>query len=259
MRLGFHLEPESGYLASIRDRLREVLGGHLIGVYAGGSHGLGGYLPGRSDLDVAVVVLSPLTPKLGDAIASELDHDALPCPARCLELVVYLEATARSGSPVSDFELNLNTGRDIPLSVHWGSASGDVGGHWFAIDRSILSQAGIALIGAPAGDVFAPIPPAVLAPTLVESVRWHRGRGTDTGDAVLNACRALRYTQEGRWSSKPAAGRWAVEHRFAPGGLVTQALTARTQEGAHDAADVDAFLCGVEARLRRGFGGLGTL
>jgi hypothetical protein len=250
MRLGFHLKPESDYLARVRDRLREVLGEHLIGVYAGGSYALGGYLHGRSDLDLAVVVLSPLSPELGEAIVSELDHDALPCPAPCLELVVYLEATARSGSPASDFELNLNTGRDIPLSVQRGSASGDVGGHWFAIDRSILSQAGIALIGEPAGDVFAPIPPAVLGPTLVESVRWHRGHGASTGDAVLNACRALRYAQEGRWSSKPAAGRWAVEHRSAPGGLVTQALTARSEGGALDAADVGAFLDAAEARLQ---------
>jgi len=259
MRLGFHLKPESDYLASVRDRLRAVVGEHLIGVYAGGSYTLGGYLPGRSDLDVAAVVVSPLSPELGDAIVSGLDHGALPCPARCLELVVYLEATARSGSPVSNFELNLNTGRDTPLSVHRGSDSGDLGSHWFAIDRSILSQAGIALLGPPAGDVFAPIPLAVLAPTLLESVRWHREHVGDSGDAVLNACRALRYAQEGLWSAKPAAGRWALDHHLAPRGLITQALTARTQRGALDPADVDAFLYGVEARLRQGFGGLGTL
>jgi hypothetical protein len=90
-------------------------------------------------------------------------------------------------------------------------------------------------------------------------VRWHREHVGATGDAVLNACRALRYVQEGRWSAKQAAGRWALEHRLAPGELVTQALTARAEGGALDAVAVCAFLCGVEARLRQGFGGLGTL
>src|SRR5215216_4659617 len=101
---------ESDYLDGLRDRLSEVLGERLAGVYAGGSYALGDYLPGRSDLDVAAVVRSPLSPEFADAIVSQLHHDALPCPARCLELVVYMEETARSGSPARDFALNLNTG-----------------------------------------------------------------------------------------------------------------------------------------------------
>lgn len=221
---GVNREAESDYLGRVRERLREVLGESVVGVYAGGSYTLGDYLPGRSDLDVAVVVRSPLSLEAAEAIVSQLRHDTLPCPARCLELVVHLEETVRSGSPAPDFELNLNTGRAIPLSVQRRSDFGDVGRHWFAIDRGILAQAGVALLGPPADELFAPIPPAALAPTLVESVRWHRERGAAASDAVLNACRSLRYAQEGRWSSKIAAGRWAVERGLAPEELVTRAL-----------------------------------
>ena len=241
---------ESDYLDGLRDRLSEVLGERLAGVYAGGSYALGDYLPGRSDLDVAAVVRSPLSPEFADAIVSQLHHDALPCPARCLELVVYMEETARSGSPARDFALNLNTGGAIPLSVQRRSNASDRGSHWFAIDRSILSQAGVALLGPPAAELFAPIPPVELVPTLIESVRWHRERGADRSDAVLNACRSLHYVHEEEWSSKPAAGQWAVEKWLAPAGLVTRALTRRTRGGTLDAVEVDAFLSGVEARLQ---------
>jgi hypothetical protein len=232
------------------ERLRLVLDERLVGLYAVGSYALGDYVPGRSDLDVAAVVRSPLSPELGEGVAGAMRHEALPCPARSLELVIYRLDTARSGSATSDFELNLNTGQGMPLSVQSKGDSGDVGSHWFAIDRSILSQAGIALLGPPADDVFARIAVGDLIPVLVESVRWHRDHASDPSDAVLNACRALRYADDERWSSKPAAGRWAAEHGLAPPNLVARALTARTERSALDATEAEGFLRATEARLR---------
>ncbi len=241
------LDAESTYLASACERLRGALDHRLIGVYAGGSWALGDYKHGRSDLDLAVVVREPLSRELGDAVVGRLRHESLPCPARRLELVVYRLDTARSGSAGADFELNLNTGATTPLAVRSKGASGDAGAHWFPIDRSVLSQAGIALWGPPADEVFAPIPRAALAPVVAESVRWHRDHPVDPADAVLNACRALRFVKEGRWSSKPAAGRWAVDNGLAAAGLVSR---ARTGGASLDPEEVAAFLGAVEARLR---------
>jgi len=242
-----HRDAESRYLANAGERLREILGPGTVGVYAGGSWALGDYLPGRSDLDVAVVVREPLSREVADAVVAQLRHESLPCPARRLELVVYRLDTARSGSAGADFELNLNTGATTPLAVQSEGGPGDVGAHWFPIDRSILSQAGIALWGPPVDEVFAPIPPAALAPVVAESVRWHRDHPVDPGDAVLNACRALRYAEEGHWSSKPAAGRWAVDRGLAPAGLVSRVGPGG---GALDSHEVAAFLDAVESRLR---------
>ncbi len=222
-----------------------------MGVYAGGSFALGDYLPGRSDLDVAAVGCSPLSRELADAAAASLRHEALPCPARRLELVVYRAETARSGSATRDFELNLNTGEGVPLRAQRGGAPGEVGSHWFPIDRSVLAQAGVALVGPPAGEVFAPIRPAELAPVLVESIRWHRDHAGGMSDAVLNACRALRFAEEGRWSSKPAAGRWAVEEGLAPGELIAAAINARTQGSRLAPSEVAAFLGSAEGHLQR--------
>jgi hypothetical protein len=247
-RVDFEAEP--AYLATAGERLREVLGTRLVGAYVGGSYALGDFLPDRSDLDLAAVVRASLSRGLAEALVAALRHEALPCPARCLELVVYRLDTARSGSASPDFELNLNTGADLPLSVQLRGEPG-VASHWFAIDRSVLSQAGIALVGAPAGEVFASIPPSDLIPVLIESLEWHRNQATESSDAMLNACRALRFAVAGRWSSKPAAGRWAVELDLAPADLVSRAITARADGSALDPAEVADFLSAAEARLRR--------
>ena len=162
---------------------------------------------------------------------------------------MYRRETALSGSAAPDFELNVNTGDGIPLFVQSLADATTVGSHWFAIDRSVLAQAGIALRGPPADQVFAPVPPRELLPIVAASVRWYREHATDLDDAVLNACRALRFASEARWSSKPAAGAWAVERGLAPTDLVSRAVQARSQEVRLEGSRVTAFLQSVEASL----------
>ena len=116
-----------------------VLGDELLGVYAGGSYALGAYEPGRSDIDVNAVVTGPLARAAKQAIVERVRHEALPCPARGLELVVYPLATARSGAAAPGFELNLNTGAAMAFRVD--EQPGEIEGFWFAIDRSILRAA----------------------------------------------------------------------------------------------------------------------
>jgi len=196
------------------------------------------------------VVLKSLSPGLQAALVARLRHESLPCPARLLELVVYKEDTARSMSATADFELNLNTGASTPPAVQTRRARGGIARHWFPIDRSVLSQAGVAVSGPPAERVFASIPRVELLPVVADSVRWHRDHLAESGDTVLNGCRSLRYAVTGRWSSKPTAGRWAAEHGFASAELVTRALRVRAEENTLDPAEVRGFLGSVEARLR---------
>jgi predicted nucleotidyltransferase len=240
--------PESAYLDEVTLRLEDSLGVALVGVYVGGSWALGDYRPGRSDLDVAAVVRADLPPGAPERIVARLRHEALPCPAAKLELVTYRLATARSPTPDRRFELNLNTGeRDTVRVDPPGSGIAD---HWFPIDRSILAQAGRRLRGPPAPQVFARIPPGALAPILAESVRWHRDHAAAAGDSVLNACRALRFAAEGRWCSKSAARRWAVERRLAASELVRRSDLAMNGETSVDPVRVARFLETVESRLR---------
>src|SRR4051794_19470731 len=229
------------YLAELARRLRDALGDELLGVYAGGSYAFGAYEAGRSDVDVTAVVRGPLGHEARARIVERIRHEALPCPARGLELVVYPCATARGGGGEPGFELNLNTGARMPFRVD--EAPGEIEGFWFAIDRAILREHAIALLGPPPADLFAPIPRATLLRLLGESVRWHRESPVPLGtDVVLNTARALRFAADGTWTAKRPAGEWAAD----------EPVVRAAMDGAPlDPQAVGAFLDDAAARLDR--------
>ncbi|HEX6702297.1 MAG TPA: aminoglycoside adenylyltransferase domain-containing protein [Gaiellaceae bacterium] len=239
--------PVDAYLAELAERARTVLGGQLVGVYAGGSLALGAYEQGRSDLDVAVVVSDALERRAKEQLVAVWRHEALPCPARGLELVVYSREAVASGGVEADFELNLNTGRAMPFRADF-ELDPAIGSHWFAIDRAILRDHAIALVGPPAADVFAAIPRELLLSVVAESLRWHEGGDALGDDAVLNACRALRYALADEWSSKPAAGRWALDRDFDTE-TVKAALAARDGGPPVDPARAAAFVASALSRI----------
>jgi hypothetical protein len=241
---------ERAYLHDLVERLRGPLEEKLVGVYVGGSYALEDYERGRSDLDVAAVVETPLPPATKAKVVAAVRHEALPCPARGLELVVYTAGAAAARATQAAFELNLNTGATMPFRADTEPVADEL--HWFAIDRSILRSRGIALVGPPAKDVFASVPASALRPVLAEALRWYRDGGR-RDDAVLNACRSLRFADEGVWSSKAAAARWVLG---ATAGiddprLVADALEARATGAELDFRRVEPFLACVLARLTR--------
>jgi len=236
------------YLDEVVARLQAMLGSRLVGVYAGGPVALGAYQQGRSDIDVAPVAEEQVSRSERESLGAVLRHEALPCPARGLELVLYPLETARGGGADPGFLLNLNTGRRMAFRLDLDPVP--EASHWFAIDRSILAQRGVTLAGPPAGEVFAPVAQEVLFPLLARSLEWHLegiGRGDD---AVLNAARAWRYLTEERWSSKAEAGGWALT-RVADPSLVRRALRAR--KGGRDVRwdEAAAFVAEVRRHIEQ--------
>ena len=226
------------YLDELVAAARAVLGERLVGAYAGGSYALGAYEHGRSDLDVALVVDDRLTADDKEQLVRALRHESLPCPARGLELVVYRRDAAASPDVVADFELNLNTGREMALRTDVEPDPNET--HWFALDRAILRDHAIALSGPPATDAFGSIPRPLLLGVLAEALRWHTGGAAKADDTVLNAVRALRYAATGTWASKPDAGAWALEH-LPERKLVEAALAARRGGAAVDSVAAREF------------------
>jgi Domain of unknown function (DUF4111)/Nucleotidyltransferase domain len=221
-------------------RLRDVLGERLVGVYAAGSFALGAFDPGRSDLDVFAVCSGTVTAEEKRAIVARIRHESLPCPARGLEFVLYPETTARVPTAEAGFLLNLNTGPRMDFRVD--EEPGRIERHWFSLDRAIVRTSGIALTGPAPAEVFAPIPRSVLLPAVGEGLEWYRveGRSGDGSDAVLNACRSLRWLHEDVWSSKTEAGAWAMHTTDRQ--LVKAALDRRGGGPPLDAAEVAAFV-----------------
>ncbi|WP_307871079.1 nucleotidyltransferase domain-containing protein [Micromonospora sp. C51] len=210
-------EPLRRYLTDLVAVAGDVLGAELCGAYAAGSVGLAAYQPGRSDVDVALVCAGPLDHGVAEELVARLRHEALPCPARGLELVVYQREAARSGTPEPGFEVELNTGARMDFRVSYGPAqrpSAD-GLFWYGLDRSILHQSGRALLGPPAADAFADLAPEDLRRLVLEALRWWLARpvpaeevpAPGAEDAVLGACRSWARLRTGMWLPKVAAGR----------------------------------------------------
>jgi hypothetical protein len=218
------------YLDDLTGAARAVLGDGLTGVYAAGSVALDAYTPGRSDVDVALVCAAPLPLETRHALVAALRHETLRCPARGLELVVYTRAAARSGTPEPAFEVELNTGARMDFRATYAPADRPAadGRFWYALDRSILHQSGLARHGEPAGDAFGEIAPHDLRVLLAEALAWWLALpGPASEDAVLGACRSLSRLRHGRWLDKTAAGRRIIADDGDPGGLIARCIAAR--------------------------------
>ncbi|MGW5670836.1 aminoglycoside adenylyltransferase domain-containing protein [Micromonospora sp. NPDC003776] len=243
-------EPLRDYLTELIERARGVLGDNLIGAYAAGSVGLGAYQPGRSDADVALVTAGPVAAAAKRALVAGLRHESLRCPARGLELVVYQRDVAGSGTPEPGFEVELNTGATMPFRATYDPADRPAadGRFWYALDRSILRQSGLALLGPPASQVFADPASADLRRLLVTALDWWLALPTPEGDgpapgtedAVLGACRSLARVRTGTWLAKVDAGRWLAE-RGRHAELIDRAIAARRGGPAPSGPEARAF------------------
>jgi hypothetical protein len=174
-----------------------LLGDELVGVYLAGSGALGGYIHGRSDVDVAVVARNALSRRRKQELVAALRHESLPCPARGLELVVYAQG---SGVP----ELNLNTGERMDFVATF--EPGEDSPHWFVLDRAIIGQRGLVLAGPPPAEALVQPAENEILEALATSLRWYRDRPEQPrDDAALNAVRSRAYLATGRWASKAEA------------------------------------------------------
>ena len=132
-------------------------GNALVGVYTTGSLALGGFTPGRSDIDLMAVVDGHQAPDTCLDLAVRLDHQRMPCPASGLEFVLYPSAIVTTPSTDAGYLLNLNTGPKLAPLADLDSTSAPA--FWFVLDPAISAQSGEAVIGPPAAVLFR-VPPA---------------------------------------------------------------------------------------------------
>lgn len=222
------------YLDDLVRTARELLGPRLTGAYAAGSVALDAYRPDRSDVDVALTCAAPLPRATKRDVVAALRHEALPCPARGLELVVYTRDAARSGTPAPGFELELNTGARMDFRATYAPDERPPadGLFWYALDRSILHQSGLTLVGEPAPDAFGEV--GGLRALLADALTWwlalpvpDGGPAPGAEDAVLGACRSLARVRHGVWLDKVSAGHRVTADGDADAALITRCIAAR--------------------------------
>jgi hypothetical protein len=185
------------YLSELTDRLETRLGSALVAAWVVGSSALGDFDPARSDIDVQAVSASRLGRADLEALAAALSHYALPCPVRGLEFVLYArEDLADPLGPA--FSLNLNTGPR--MEHHAGYDPLAEPRFWFTLDASIARDHARPLTGPHPRDVLPELPRKLVLGALRESLAWWREY--DTAQAMVAACRAVAWLEDGRWLSK---------------------------------------------------------
>jgi predicted nucleotidyltransferase len=180
--------PSEAYVADVL----EEIDGHvpILEAYLLGSGVVGGFDPKTSDIDLVVVVASPLGSER-DAVVQRLR--GIPCPVRDLQLVVYVE-----GAQPPHFELNVNEGVERP----------EEDGFWFVLDAALAQERAVPLRGdRPWSDFFQPVSRERVRSALAESIAWSERQAPDDEFALMNAIRARHYLEHGEWISKGEAGR----------------------------------------------------
>lgn len=227
--------------------LGSVLGDDLVGVYFVGSVALGGYVAGRSDIDVVAVCAHPLALAARSELADRVTGTSLDCPTRGLELTLYRAEVAAAETGEAAFEVNVNVGPQMPRDVHLSPRTQPR--FWFVLDRALAHRRGMAICGPPAADVFADASRRLLLDVLGESLRWHREHEPASLYSVLNASRAWRFAVEDVLGSKLEGAAWA-RGRWTSPTLIDAAVELRHGRPARlDAAEVDRFLDHVERAI----------
>jgi streptomycin 3"-adenylyltransferase len=245
------VEPEArNYASAVAAVAGTVLGSQLTGAYLHGSAVLGGFDVRRSDVDLLLVCDRRLAARDRTALVSALTNEALSCPATGLELSVVQRTVTAHPTPRPPFELHINAAQGAATVVDGKTALGD--------PDLVLHFAVCRAAGRPIGpsaaveEVFGVVPRDLVLGQLLRELAW-AGDEAPGEYAVLNACRAWLFADEGRLVSKVAGGEWALT-RVDDGDAALIASALRRQHCQPSPmltpAAVREFLDGVAAWIR---------
>jgi predicted nucleotidyltransferase len=226
-----------------------ALGETVAGVILHGSLTLDDYVPGRSDVDLLVVVQDPLTDAQLAALTEALAGHGPRAPGPVdLRLVTRQVAASPTPTPPLEAYLRLTPSSGVRVEERRHPGERDL-----AVELSVCRAHGRSLLGAAPAELIGEIPDRwVVAAGDAQLAAW-QAIGDDPPYAeltVLTACRVWRFTEEARHVSKAAAAEWALG-RDPTLGVVGDALRRRHGDPAAriDPAQVARLLAVVRARL----------
>jgi predicted nucleotidyltransferase len=217
-------------VTTLQMELQRLLGQNLLGIYLHGSLALGGFQPGRSDIDVIVVTAQRIDLEIKRrCIELLLRISLMPCPLD-IRFLVELDLFPYQHPLPCDLHYCETHRESFQQEIRSGSWEGWNGKAQrdpdLAVHLTILQRYGICLSGKPIAEVFPPVPERDFRDTISKDVQVAQGKPlNDPISFVLNACRACAYLQDGAILSKDAGGVWGLAHlpeQFHP--LINQVL-----------------------------------
>lgn len=199
----------------LRDAVEDTLGENLTGIYVHGSAAMGCFSWNTGGVDCLVVTDEPLGRSAKTAMIDTCLALQPLCPPKGLELSVVTKETCRNPQRNPSFEFHFSPlyaeayARDPQEQLlRMPATDPDLIAH-FAMVRS----RGMALLGAPARQVFAPIPRLWMLDSiqgeLTDAAKYMEGQPVYY---ILNFCRALACLEDGRLLSKQEGGEWGLRH-----------------------------------------------
>jgi aminoglycoside adenylyltransferase-like protein/nucleotidyltransferase-like protein len=186
-----------------------ALGESVASVILQGSLVLDDYVPGRSDVDLLVIVDGSLDSATMDGLTHAVVAEQPSAPAPADLRVVTREVAARPPEP-PPMELYVRLDRSAEPDI----VSRDRGESDLIVELALSRERGRALYGAAPREVIGEVPTSsVVRVGDAQLARWQ----ALTDDArhaalmVLTACRVWHLSESGRHCSKTAAARWALE------------------------------------------------
>lgn len=206
----------AGQLHRLTAILREHVGEALVGVYLHGSLAMECFNPRRSDIDVLVVVSTPLSTAFRRQLLGALmraSGDPFP-----LEISILLHADLRRWKYPTPYLLHYSESwreRVAAFLATPGIDDQDAAFHGedpdLAAHITVVNTRGVRLEGAPIADVFPPVPADDYKHSILLDLDWGMRRAReDPVYLVLNACRVLAFLQEGHVLSKLEGGAWGL-------------------------------------------------
>lgn len=193
---------------------RSAFAGQLAGVYVHGSAVMGCYNPSVSDLDFIVVVDAPITDaQRRDFMEAVAALDA-KCPGKGIEMSVVTRAACSPFVYPTPFELHWSRmhaawyARDPEDYIaKMRGTDADLAAHF-----TVIRARGACMFGAPAGDVFAPVPGEAYVDSIFGDVSGAAEEICENGMYLtLNLARVLAYLEDGAVLSKREGGAWALD------------------------------------------------
>lgn len=126
-----------------------------------------------------------------EELVARCRHEAYPCPAEKLELVVYESAVLRDPGARPRWSLNLNTG---PTVDHVGRDPDREPAHWFVLDLAFARRNAVPLFGPPPASLIGELDRGVIAAAFDAQVAWYAEH--ERGEAADVAVRRARHWRE---------------------------------------------------------------
>jgi Domain of unknown function (DUF4111)/Nucleotidyltransferase domain len=244
-----HRWPEA-VAARLAARLAARAGGHLVAVYLHGSAVLGGWVCGRSDVDVLVVAADDTDEVVADSMAQAIiEVGEVQAPA--IESSIVTAAAARDPRPPWPYLRHVATDpvrSECVVQPDPGAGDRDLLMHY-----AVCRAAGHPVFGPAPSDLIGAVTRADILAYLADELSWGLAHGPERY-AVLNACRARLYLTDGAIVSKVAGGEAALQRGAGPADVITRALAQQrdAQPDRPPAPDAVEFVVAVAAMLRSG-------